>query len=260
MEIYPEPITKQCIENILEQMNNTIYLINEQNENFESGIFCKIKYNEINIPIVIINRYLSDEEINISINVSRKNGFQNISLGEVKYRNKDYNITMIEIKENYNENINFIELDNNLNKNDSEIYYDEKQIYIIQLNNKKDISVSYGIIKNIKDSNILYSSKLNENLKFSLICDLSNNKLLGINVSKSKYFNNGIFFKFMIEKFINKYKYINILKNKKKYKNSSQKNEIKLSIKVYLEDINQKIYFLNKDIKKLNINNLNTEL
>jgi hypothetical protein len=46
MEIYPEPITKQCIENILEQMNNTIYLINEQNENFESGIFCKIKYNE----------------------------------------------------------------------------------------------------------------------------------------------------------------------------------------------------------------------
>ena len=74
MEEYPEPVTKQCTQKILYQMNNSFYKINEQDGKFDIGFFCYIKFKEKNIPIVIINRYIFDEEydnsniINVTIN------------------------------------------------------------------------------------------------------------------------------------------------------------------------------------------------
>ena len=44
MEAYPKPITKQCTQTILDQMNmNFMYKINEKERKFSLGFFCHIK-------------------------------------------------------------------------------------------------------------------------------------------------------------------------------------------------------------------------
>ena len=254
-----QPIEKKCIEKILEQMNNYIYIINEKDENYETGFFCHIKYKDKTISVVIINKYLLDEELNNSIIIGTNDKhYQNIELGDIKYKNKNFNITMIEIKINKNNNINFIELDDKLYEKESEMYYNKESIYIIQFNSRNDISLSFGMINNIEKSSLIYSSKLNPRLNFSLIFNLSNNKLIGINGNKLKYYNYGIYFNFIINGFINNYKYINMFRTKKKYKYNQLRNDINILMNADPEDINKNIYFLNKDFTQLN--ELNTEL
>ena len=72
MDNYPKQVTKQCTEKILEQMNNAIYKINENNGKFEIGFFCLIKHQSEKIPVLMINKYIKDEdkEFSSSIKVS----------------------------------------------------------------------------------------------------------------------------------------------------------------------------------------------
>ena len=53
MEDYPEPITKKCTKNIVEQIENAIYKINEKEGNYEIGLFTKIKNKNKDISILI---------------------------------------------------------------------------------------------------------------------------------------------------------------------------------------------------------------
>ena len=62
MKNYPKPLSKQCITQILDQMNNLFYKINKKAEKFDTGIFCYIKYSNKKIPILIINNYLDNNE------------------------------------------------------------------------------------------------------------------------------------------------------------------------------------------------------
>ena len=78
---------------------------------------------------------------------------------------------------------------------------------------------------------------------------MSNNKLIGIHNSKSKYSINGIFFKYIINEYECKYNY---LKNKD--------NKIVIKIKVDEDDINKKIYFLNNESNNKNLEELNNLL
>ena len=229
MEIYPKPVTKQCIEKILEQMNNQIYIINENNENYETGYFCSIRYKEknISIPVLIINKYLKEKEINNNIKVTINKEKINIEIGDTIYKNKDYNFTIFEIKNKENYSLNDIEIDDILYEKEPEIYYIKKPIYIIQGNNKKEMSLSYGIIKNFDQQKLIYSGEVNSDFKYSLIFNLSNNKLIGINGSKSKYYNEGMFLKNIIKEFIQRYKYVVIFKRKHKYIFSPLRYEIK---------------------------------
>ena len=257
MEIYPKWVTKHCIEKIFEQMNKQIYILNENERNFEAGFFCSINYKDKNVPIkvLIINKYLKTEEINNNINIPINNKNQNIDLGDIIYKNKDYNITIFEIKENYNININYIEIDDLLYNNEPEMYFNKEPIYIIQWNNKEEMVLSYGIIKNIKNSNLIYSGDINSELKYSLIFKLSNNKLIGIKSRKSNNYNIGIFFGQILNEFLNKYKYIEIFKRKKRYKfNPSRNHILKIldSLNIILEYF---LCFFNKTQKE-NINEL----
>ena len=75
MEIYPKHITKQSVAKIFDQMNHQIYIINKNNENFVTGFFCSIRYKEknISIKVLIINKYLTEEELNNIIKLSKNN-------------------------------------------------------------------------------------------------------------------------------------------------------------------------------------------
>ena len=131
--------------------------------------------------------------------------------------------------------------------------YNRESIYILQYNNIKEISVSYGIIKGINKDKLIYKGNTNPN--YSLIFNLSNNKLIGINNANSKYYNKGIFLKYIINECTKKNKY---------YQNNV--NEIYIKLKVDRDDINKEIYFLNNYVEEYHnnglkeLNSFNTEL
>ena len=55
-----------------------------------------------------------------------------IELGKTRYLNKEFNISIIEIKEKKIKNINFIELDDISYENEPEMFFQKKSIYVIQ--------------------------------------------------------------------------------------------------------------------------------
>ena len=138
-------------------------------------------------------------------------------------------------------NINYLELDNNIYQNDTELNYFKESIYIINYNNENDISVTFGIINNINKSQLLYTDNIDLNSHCLPIFNLSNNKIIGIHINKSKYYNKGIFFK-----------YIELINN--------YKNEIDIIIDVKKEHIKNKIFFLGEENNLKELNKNNTEL
>ena len=159
MENYPKPMSKKCIQQILYQMNNSIFKISEK----EIGFFCSIKYENKNIPVIVINNHSSNEKHNESIDISINNTKKALKLGKTRYTNKEYNISIIEIKEDENYKINYLEIDDNLYEKYLEICYHNETIYIMHKNNEDDISVSYGLINNIEESYLKYSCNINSN-------------------------------------------------------------------------------------------------
>ena len=244
MEEYPKPMNKICIQKIFNQMNTTFYEIN-QNIIF----FCNIKYQNKKIPVLIINKCIYNEDMHLYDNITINK--EKIELDHFIYKNKDDNISIINIKNNNNnKNINYIEIDDKLYEKDSEMYYNKESIYTMQYNSTKDILVSYGIIKGLNKDKLKYTGNINS--KYALIFNLSNNKLIGIHKNSSKYYNNGIFLKYIIKEYENKYNY---------WKNKD--NEITMKLKIDKDDINKDIYFLDNynthnNLKELN--NMNTEI
>ena len=156
-----------------------------------------------------------------------------IKLGNTKYGNKEFNISMVEIKEDEEYNFNFLELDDDLYRDDVELYYYKESINIINYDKNNSVFVSYGLINNLNKSELIISGNINSNLNGYPIFNVTNNKIIGIFNSNNKYFNKGIFFNYLINEFIN-----------------IPYNEISIKITVKEEDLNlnNKIYFLDNYI------------
>ena len=242
---YLKPVSKQCTKTILEQMNNISFGINKQTN--QICFFTKIKYKNKNIPVMItnyqiINYIANNNYINIYIN----NELNKIEIRKGKYFNKDYDLAVIQIKNN--NKIKFLELDENVYEKEIENYYNNESIYIIDYN-KNDISVVYNIINNINNYEIFYSRYLNNNDNILPIFNLSNNKLIGIHIKNSKYYYKGLLFNFIINEFIEEYKIEKI----DKY----VLNKIEIVMKINKSDINEDIYFLDKEKKNNEFDELN---
>ena len=140
---YPNVISYECTKKIIEQMEKNIFKIkigDKQGQDF----FEKIPYN--NKIVLMTNNHVIDEnikEINIKIKEEKENRIININ-NRIKYTNKEYDITIIEMNEKDNIN-NYLELDDNIELNKE---YIDKTIYIIQ-QPEGELSVSYGILNNI---------------------------------------------------------------------------------------------------------------
>ena len=209
MDDSPKSMSNLCLGKILDQMNKSLYKINEKEGKFEIGFFCHIQIKEKtiqkNIPVLIINNYVRLDDYIDEIKISFNKGTKIIKLGDTKYQNKDYNMTLLEIKENKKDRIQFIELDDPIYKPDSEMYYDKKPIYIIQWKNMKDTtlsSLSFGIIKEMNKSLFKFSTEMKSNSEISLIFNLSNNKLIGNYENELKKLHQGKFFKILINKML----------------------------------------------------------
>ena len=183
---------------------------------------------------------------NIDITLNDDNISKTITLNDNRkiYTNKEYDITIIEIKKAKDKINNFMDLDEKIfNINSNKIYLNHS-IYIPQYPNSDKAFVSYGIISKIdKKNNINHYCCTEDGSSGSPIINLLNNKIIGIHKEGSNRFqiNYGTFLKDPIIEFINEYEINNEYYNNK---NNNINNEIEIFLKINKLDINKKIYFL----------------
>ena len=240
MKEYPNSVSKQCHEKILHQMNDSSVGFIKKKEKIGLCLFCYIKHKNKKYPVMITTFDMINHEYllkNNQIEISINNQIKTIEFGNISYSNKEKDLAIFVIKENKNNNIQFLELDDYLYYKYPEAYYNKESIYIINYNEKNNISVSYGMVNNILKSEIIFLGNNNIINRFSPIFSLTTNKLIGFYHTNSNYYNKGIFLKFIIDEFI-KYKHYLF-------------NEINISVKVNKEEINKDIYFLGNCTNKL---------
>jgi len=148
---YPEIVSLESTEIIINQMKNNIVKICLNDGSKGTGFFCKIPFiNNKELKVLITNNHvinLKTDKIIISIN--NDNEIKEIELNNrIKYTNKEYDITIIEIKKEDKIN-NYLEIDKNIMKKDKNIIYINNSIYILQYPGGKRLGVSYGILKGI---------------------------------------------------------------------------------------------------------------
>ena len=154
-ENYPDCISLECTEKIIQQMKSKVCKICLNSGN-GSGFFCKIKVsNNKIIPVLITNNHvinesiLKDENQKIYYSIYNQKELKFIKLNNrMKYTSpkEKYDVTIIEIKgsDNINDNMFF-----DIEINENNIIYSKKSIYILHYPNEKNISLSYGILNKI---------------------------------------------------------------------------------------------------------------
>ena len=209
-------ITHEKTKKIIQQMEKSICQI--KNENcYGTGFFCKIPFPDKDnfLPVLITAYHILHEEALNQIDKKIHITFENEQVFEldlnkrIKYTNKKYDITIIEIKEN--DNINkFLELEDYIIKDilvdNNNMKYKNNEIYSIQYAKDK-LATSYGILTGISEDNThLFSHKCSTELGSggSPILNLNNNKVIGVHSSslKNKNINIGTFLNYPIKEFI----------------------------------------------------------
>jgi hypothetical protein len=217
---FPDMVTLKKTETILDQITNCIFKIHTSDSSHGTGFFCLI-YDEIekkDIKVMITNNHvIGDDYINNNktIKISLNNGKKIIDIkldsSRKKYTNKEYDVTIIEIKKDDNIKDNsFLQIDENIFQENPIDFFAKKSIYIIQYPDYIEASVSYGILKRIKENNELeHYCITNKGSSGSPIINLEKNKVLGVHKSSSvkSNFNLGIFLKNPINEFISKNNY-----------------------------------------------------
>jgi len=225
-----EPITIEETQKILEQMTNCICKVKSKGI-YGTGFFCRIRFLDNTFIKVLTTSYqILDEHYfkeNNEINLIINNQARIINLNKKRkiYSNKDFDLTLIEIKESDKIN-DYFELDENLlSQENPKLFYENKTIYIIQYLNMEKASVSYGIFKDLIDSEIKHTCSIKPGSNCSPILNSMNNKIIGISKISEKNDNNkGIFLKVPINEFKKqieakeeiKEKKVNIIDNKLK--------------------------------------------
>ena len=270
------PISIKNTENILFQMKNCICKIYKEDGTKGTGFFCNIPFpNEFNLlPVLITNNHILEEKdvknnkiIEFTINDDKEEKRIIIDKKRIIFYSPELDITLIEIKPDKDNIYNFLEVDENINK-DKEImenFYKKKSIYTLNYPKGKNIVVSYGLIKDIKDKEILHLCNTEVGSSGSPILLIDSFKVIGVHKGGNKIynFNEGIFFKYVIDAFNKKFKNISN-NNNSNYFDNITKNEIKLKYMIldydYLRIFSKKFVENNKQNCKLVINEEEKEL
>ena len=219
LETYPAPITMNSTRIILDQMEKCIWKISNSN-GIGTGFFCYISDNGENLPVLITNNHVINEQIiressniSLSLNNDKKTKIINIKDNRKIYTSPEnqYDTTIIELipEKDDIENEHFLELDENLYKDKPNLC--NKKIYILQypkiLYDTHEASVSYGILKKLNHNyNINHLCSTEKGSSGSPILNLNNNKVIGIHKEgRPTHFNYnvGTFLKGPIEEYLN---------------------------------------------------------
>ena len=212
---YIKPVNIEGTKKILDQLSNCICKV-KNNQLMGTGFFCKIPYNNTKINVLItsyqiINEFYFNQNNNLNLLMNDYNQLKIINIDPTRntYFNKEYNTTIIELKDYDNIN-NYLELDDNLFGNNIKSIFENESIYILQYLNSAKAIVSYGNLNQLNGFNINHSCFFNPGSNGAPILNLNNNKVIGIALETLGMLNiNGIILKYSIEDYINKYQ-INI--------------------------------------------------
>ena len=134
---------------------------------YGTGFFCTIPLNENkNINCLMTNYHVLNEKyfeenkvIYLLLNNDNEAKKIDLNIKRVIYYNKDYDTTIIEIKEE-DKIKEYLELDDNILKDNEQIFYEGKSIYIIQYpkgqNGEEEACVSFGTLNKINEYNIIH--------------------------------------------------------------------------------------------------------
>ena len=192
-------------EKMKEKIQSKICKIYLSNHKKGIGYFCIIHFtlNKL-IHALITNNNLIDESFlkngKNSIKLSMNNNTESIEINldnRIKFTNKDYDITIIQIFKEENKANDYFVLDYGL--------YFKNDINIYMLNNSKNekLIVSIGEIQENNNFNEFnYISQTNNISPGTPILNISNNKIIGIHkgFNKEKNKNIGFFFNYFLEK------------------------------------------------------------
>ena len=136
MDEYPKSVTMESTKIIYNQMNDSFYKIQGKDNKLGIGLFCKIKIKNKVILVLLTSYHLIDEEYiknNFGIKIKINKEFKFINFGDkrLKYINNEYDLSIIEIKENKKINLNFFEIDESLYGEESPIFLSKETIYIL---------------------------------------------------------------------------------------------------------------------------------
>jgi len=180
------------METILMQMKKSICKID--GKLMGTGFFCRIKYDNKDIPCLLTNFHILDKEyikknskIGISMNDNKINEDIIINEEDIIYQSirNEYDLIIIKLKEgkDYMNNIIYLELDDNLFNKNSLKGYKSNSIYILHYPNSQDASVSYGngiTLDNDHKYDIQHKCNTSSGSSGGPILNLSTNKVIGI--------------------------------------------------------------------------------
>ena len=230
------------------------------------GFFCNINLDEnfkCHTLVTSYNMFNEDDikknqSLNIYFNDDKENKSIILDNNRRIYFNENFGIRIliIENNDNINNEKNYLDLDDNLLDND--FSYENKSLYILQYQNNNKASVSFGKLKDIKESEIFHLCKVENCSDGSPILNLSNNKVIGIqNKPQNSGFNCGTFLKIPIKEMIDMKEKLKSNKIIKKKKILKIENVFQISLNINLmnnhmqNQINDNVYQMN------NINNMN---
>ena len=193
---------------INENITKNICKIKNNDDKFNLGFFCTIPMSKekenilLSVPILITDYPIKKEDIinNNKILVfyinNKKHEIQ-IDDSRFIYKNKEYNIMIIEIKKNDCLNINkYLEIENN---NDIDDYKTQKLKYIYFYIDANE-NIHY-ILDDITISENNYRLNYKCDIKFTIIINRSNLKVIGVSFQNSKQKN--IYQRFLLKEIIN---------------------------------------------------------
>ena len=209
---FVKPVTAESTQKILKQMKNCICKV-KNNQIIGTGFFCRIPYkNNTKINVLITSYQILDDfylnqnnQINLLLNDYNELKIINLDPSRKIFSTKDFNTTIIELKQNDNIT-NYLELDDNLFSNNSKSLYENGSIYMLQYLNGGNASVSYGILNELNGFNIKHTCSAESCSSGAPILNISNNKTIGISLYNNNMninYNEGIYLKYAIENFIN---------------------------------------------------------
>ena len=214
-----DPVNIASTKTILDQMIHGICKMKIKGST-GTGFFCKIHLgNNQTMNCLMTNYHVLDEkyykenkEINLLLNEDKEVKTINTKLERKTYFNKEYDITIIELKQIDNIS-NVLELDENLFIDKTNFFFADKSIYILQYPKGKDAAVSYGQLKGFYKYNIKHTCSTDYGSSGSPILNLENNKVIGIHKECSSIFNynQGTFLKYPLNCFISQNKSENLI-------------------------------------------------
>ena len=113
-----------------------------------TGFFCKIKYENALIPVLITNYHVIDDNYvrsnnSLKVYINEKSKFINLNKKKIIYSssNNEYDIIIIRLQDGEIEN--YLEIDENIFENSENAYKDEP-IYILHFPGADKAKISYG--------------------------------------------------------------------------------------------------------------------